>query len=56
LPFQRLRRRRDRLLVLSAVFAGFAWWFRWSVERFVGRRGASWDGLGEFSDWIRTGQ
>jgi hypothetical protein len=44
------------LLVLSAVFAGLAWWFGWSVERFVGRRGASWDGLGEFSDWIRTGQ
>jgi hypothetical protein len=44
------------LLVLSAVFAGLAWWFGWNVERLVGRRGASWDALGEFGDWIRTGQ
>src|SRR4051812_21905981 len=40
------------LVVLSAVFAGLAWWSGWSAERFVGRRGASWDGLGEFGDWI----
>jgi hypothetical protein len=43
------------LVLLSAVFAGLAWWFGWSAERFVGRGGASWRGLEEFGDWIRTG-
>jgi hypothetical protein len=51
------------LAVLSAVFAGLAWWFGWSAERFTGPWRASWDDFGghmsdlgvEFRDWIRTG-
>lgn len=51
------------LVVLSAVFAGLAWWFGWSAERFVRPWRASWDDFGErlselgveFRDWLRTG-
>ena len=51
------------LLLLSAVFAGLAWWFGWSADRFTRPWGASWDDFGgrmadlggEFRDWIRTG-
>jgi hypothetical protein len=52
------------LILLSAVFAGLAWWFGWSAERFMRPWRASWDDFGgrladlggEFRDWIRTGQ
>jgi len=51
------------LVLLSAVFAGLAWWFGWSAERFTRPWGASWgdfgarlaDAGGEFRDWLRTG-
>jgi hypothetical protein len=51
------------LVVLCAVFAGTAWWFGWSAERFTRPWRASWDDFGarmtdlgvEFRDWIRTG-
>ncbi|HEX4735644.1 MAG TPA: hypothetical protein VH247_14635 [Thermoleophilaceae bacterium] len=52
------------LLLLSAVFAGLAWWFGWSAPGFTRPWGASWgdfagrtSDLGvEFRDWLRTGQ
>jgi hypothetical protein len=51
------------LIVISALFAGLAWWFGWSAERFTRPWRASWsefagrvsDFRGEFGDWIRTG-
>jgi hypothetical protein len=51
------------LVVLSAVFAGLAWWFGWSAERITGPWHASWGEFGgraadvgvEFRDWLRTG-
>jgi hypothetical protein len=51
------------LALLFAVFAGLAWWFGWSAERFTRPWRASWgefggraaDFRGEFGDWIRTG-
>jgi hypothetical protein len=51
------------LVLLSAVFAGSAWWFGWSAERFTRPWGASWGDFGghlsdlgvEFRDWLRTG-
>jgi hypothetical protein len=51
------------LVLLSAVFAGLAWWFGWSAERFTGPWRASWGDLGgrladagiEFRDWLKTG-
>jgi len=51
------------VLLLSAVFAGLAWWFGWSAERFMRPWKASWDDFGgraadlggEFRDWLRTG-
>jgi outer membrane biosynthesis protein TonB len=50
-------------VLLSAVFAGLAWWFGWSAERFVRPWAASWDDFAgrasdlgvEFRDWLRTG-
>ena len=52
------------LVLLSALFAGLAWWFGWSAERFTGPWRASWGDFGgrlsdagvEFRDWLRTGQ
>jgi cell division septation protein DedD len=52
------------LILLSAVFAGLAWWFGWSAERFMLPWRASWGDFGgriadsgdEFRDWLRTGQ
>jgi hypothetical protein len=52
------------LILLSAVFAGLAWWFGWSTERITGPWHASWGDFGgrvsdvgiEFRDWLRTGQ
>jgi uncharacterized membrane protein YphA (DoxX/SURF4 family) len=52
------------LLLLSAVFAGLAWWFGWSAERFMRPWKASWDDFGgrmadagvEFRDWLKMGQ
>jgi hypothetical protein len=51
------------LVLLSAVFAGLAWWFGWSAERFMRPWGASWGDFGgrladagvEFREWLRTG-
>jgi hypothetical protein len=51
------------LIVLSAVFAGLAWWFGWSGDPFGRGWRASWDDFGgqlsdagiEFRDWLRTG-
>jgi hypothetical protein len=51
------------LVLLSAVFAGLAWWFGWSADRFTRPWGASWgdfggrltDAGGEFRDWLKTG-
>jgi hypothetical protein len=51
------------LVLLSAVFAGLAWWLGWSTERFTRPWKASWDEFGgrmgdlgtEFRDWLRTG-
>jgi hypothetical protein len=51
------------LALLSAVFAGLAWWFGWSAEGFTRPWRASWDDFGgrgsdlavEFRDWLRTG-
>jgi cell division septation protein DedD len=51
------------LVLLSAVFAGLAWWFGWSAERITGPWGASWGDFGgrmsdlggELRDWLRTG-
>jgi hypothetical protein len=51
------------VLLLSAVFAGLAWWFGWSAEWFTRPWSASWgdfsgraSDLGvEFRDWLRTG-
>jgi hypothetical protein len=51
------------LILLSAVFAGLAWWFGWSAEPYMRPWKASWgdfggrlaDAGGEFRDWIRTG-
>ena len=51
------------LALLSAVFAGLAWWFGWSAERLTRPWRASWDDFGgrmadlgvEFREWIRTG-
>ena len=51
------------LILLSAVFAGLAWWFGWSAERITGPWSASWGDFGgrvadagvEFRDWLRTG-
>jgi hypothetical protein len=51
------------LIVLSAVFAGLAWWFGWSADWLTGPWHASWDDFGgrasdlggEFRDWLRTG-
>jgi hypothetical protein len=51
------------LALLSAVFAGLAWWFGWSAERFIGPWQASWGDFGgrlsdagaEFREWVRTG-
>jgi hypothetical protein len=51
------------LIVLSAVFAGLAWWFGWSGDPFARGWRASWDEFGgrlsdariEFRDWLRTG-
>jgi hypothetical protein len=51
------------LILLSALFAGLAWWFGWSAERFMRPWTASWDDFGgrvsdvggEFRDWLRTG-
>lgn len=51
------------LIVLSAVFAGLAWWFGWGGDRFGRPWGASWAEFGdrlsdfgvEFRDWMRTG-
>jgi hypothetical protein len=51
------------LLVLSAVFAGLAWWFGWSADGFTRPWRASWGDFGgrmsdlggEFGDWLRTG-
>jgi hypothetical protein len=52
------------LLLLSALFAGLAWWLGWSAEWFTRPASASWgdfsgraSDLGvEFRDWLRTGQ
>jgi cell division septation protein DedD len=52
------------LALLSAVFAGLAWWFGWSAEPFIRPWKASWDDFGgrlsdlgvEFREWLRTGQ
>jgi hypothetical protein len=52
------------LALLSAVFAGLAWWLGWSADRFTRPWGASWADFGarasdvgvEFRDWLRTGQ
>ena len=51
------------LVLLSAVFAGLAWWFGWSGDRFTRPWRASWGDysgrmadLGvELRDWLRTG-
>jgi hypothetical protein len=51
------------LIAISALFAGLAWWFGWSAERFTRPWRASWsdfaarvaDFRGEFGDWVRTG-
>jgi hypothetical protein len=51
------------LILLSAVFAGLAWWFGWSTERITGPWRASWGDFGgraadagvEFRDWLRSG-
>ena len=51
------------LALLFALFAGLAWWFGWSAERWTRPWRASWaefgghlaDFRGEFSDWVRTG-
>jgi hypothetical protein len=51
------------LALLSAVFAGLAWWFGWSGDRFTRPWRASWDDFGgrvadvgiELREWIRTG-
>lgn len=51
------------LILISALFAGLAWWFGWSAERFTRPWRASWsdfgaraaDFRGEFGEWIRTG-
>jgi hypothetical protein len=51
------------LALLFAVFAGLAWWFGWSAERFTRPWQASWgdfggrvaDFRGELGDWLRTG-
>jgi hypothetical protein len=51
------------LIAISALFAGLAWWFGWSLERYTRPWRASWadfgaraaDFRGEFGDWIRTG-
>jgi hypothetical protein len=51
------------LILLSAVFAGLAWWFGWSAERITGPWRASWGDFGgrasdagaEFRDWLRSG-
>jgi hypothetical protein len=51
------------LVLLSAVFAGLAWWFGWSAERFTRPWRASWGDFGgrasdlgiELRDWLRTG-
>jgi hypothetical protein len=51
------------LILLSALFAGLAWWFGWSAERFTRPWKASWDDFGgrladvgvEFREWLRSG-
>jgi hypothetical protein len=51
------------LIAISALFAGLAWWFGWSLDRYARPWRASWtdfgaragDFRGEFGDWIRTG-
>jgi hypothetical protein len=51
------------LVVLFAVFAGLAWWFGWSADRFTRPWRASWGDFGgrladsgsELRDWLRTG-
>jgi hypothetical protein len=51
------------LALLSAVFAGLAWWFGWSPDRITRPWRASWGEFGgrvsdlgvEFRDWLRTG-
>jgi hypothetical protein len=51
------------LILLSAVFAGLAWWFGWSAEPFLRPWNASWGDFagrasdlgGELRDWLRTG-
>lgn len=51
------------LAALSALFAGLAWWFGWSADRFLRPWRASWGEFGgrasdlgiEFRDWLRTG-
>jgi hypothetical protein len=51
------------LIAISALFAGLAWWFGWSLDRYTRPWRASWadfgaraaDFGGEFADWLRTG-
>lgn len=51
------------LILISALFAGLAWWFGWSPDRYTRRWRASWadfgaraaDFRGEFGDWMRAG-
>jgi len=51
------------LILLSAVFAGLAWWFGWGGDRLLRPWRASWDEFGgrladagvELRDWLRTG-
>jgi hypothetical protein len=51
------------LVLLSAVFAGLAWWFGWSGERFSRPWRASWGEFGgrmsdlglELREWLKTG-
>ena len=40
------------LVLLSALFAGLAWWFGWGPALTAGGGGASW---GDFGAWIREG-
>jgi outer membrane biosynthesis protein TonB len=52
------------LALLSAVFAGLAWWLGWSAEWFTRPWHASWGDFGgrasdlgvELRDWLRTGE